>query len=211
MVLLSVISSTASILPAMTGDRIALLITCLLASVVYLDTLFKYLPESSTSFPIIIMWTLLNLAFTTLQIILASVCLNWANKEEKKKKPGKKAIFIVFYLLRYLIFFLPMIYTKIKECREARRRKVTVDMVDAKESSTVEEDAPKSNPGIDDADANSQEASEDSKKSFKNAIKIIDYFALLLSLVSLATIGAAVYIIMFSRKEVSMCNILSNL
>ena len=175
--LLNTMSCLSIILPAITGDRIAMLLSCLLAAVIYLETTFKYIPTSSTNFPLIIWLVMITLFTTGLQIILAGICLNWAHKEEHKKKPGKKFIFLMFSLLK-LIFWLPYMMYKIKRCL-VRKRKMTVTHENG------EEQNPRQIENANDNENATDEILETTTKSYRTAIKMVDRLAIILGVVIL--------------------------
>lgn len=202
--LLGVISSLSVILPAITGDRVALLLSCLLSTIVYLDAIFKYLPESSRSFPVIFWFILINLGMTGVQIILASVCLNWANKESREQKPGRKFTVLVFCILRWLICFIPIVYEAVKDTRKRRDR---VDVIaEEQDSEIIGEEEPKTQQNISAAEGGTDEV----KNSYKHAIKLLDHLAMLLALLTLLVIPAAYYIT-FEAKVVKICHLEGNL
>ena len=200
--LLGVISSLSVILPAITGDRVALLLSCLLSTIVYLDAIFKYLPESSRSFPIIFWFILINLGMTGIQIILASVCLNWANKENRKQKPGKKFTVLVFGILRWLICFMPIIYQAVKDKWKKRGRvDVTTEELELQEA---HEDGPSTLQRISAAEGGTDEVTN----RYKDAIKLVDSFAMLLALLTLLVIPVAYYAIFQARLiEMRICRL----
>ncbi len=205
MLLLSIIASTSSILPATTGDRIALLITCMLAIIVYIDTLFKYLPESSERLPLIVVWLIASLIYMTIQIFLSSICLNWANKEENNKKPGKKATFFVFYFLKFIVTFVPNVVQKVRQCAQ---RKENNSIKPKKQDGGIADDAPQNQENNDSSIAldssSAEEEQADQKKNFMNAIKIIDSLAVFLSFLSFAVtayLGFAIYY----QLEINIC------
>ena len=203
--LLAVISSAATILPAMTGDRIALLISCMLATIVYLDTLFKYLPESSRSFPLIFLWVLLNLVSTTLQIVLACICLNWANKEEKKKKPGRGIVVAIFYLVRYTVLFVPYLCHNIYKCAKNRRSKIHTADTTIEEPTELQQQGQEANTNQHPAATEDQKEIQEYKKTFKNAVKIVDWLAMILSVASLAVIPLLFWILWMKPNYLSLC------
>ena len=199
--LLHTVSCLSVILPAITGDRIALLLSCLLATVIYLETTFKYIPVSSTNFPIIIWLILVNLIMTGIQIILAGVCLNWANKECHRKKPGKKLIFIMFVLLKFILFLPKIAYSKIKLCSMAIRRRKVAEIDD---NQSEEQQDGRSDEKEDGIRSETDECLETKEKSYRNAIKIVDGLAILLALFTLATlpiITCAIFV--FTFKNIS--------
>ena len=195
--LLGIISSLSVILPAITGDRVALLLSCLLSTIVYLDAIFKYLPESSRSFPVIFWFILINLGMTGVQIILASICLNWANKENREQKPGKKFSVLVFGIFRWLICFIPIIYQAIKDSRKKRDR---IDVIaEEVELEETREAAPTTQKKTSATEGGKNEV----KNKYEDAIKLVDYLAMLLALITLLVIPVAYYAI-FRAKIIKM-------
>lgn len=186
--LLGTVSGLSITLPAITGDRIALLLSCLLATVIYLETTFKYIPETSTNVPVVVGVIIVILINTVVQIFLAGICLNWANKEERKKKPGKRFAFFVFIV----IFIIPYIFYIIKKCFNHLRRKKVVSL---EETSTGQPD----NRTEDEPNQEQQKMDED-KKSYHTAIKIVDRLAIILGLISLMALSFIGYLIIRSNS-----------
>ena len=178
--LLNTMSCLSILLPAKTGDRIAMLLSCLLAAVIYLETTFKYIPTSSTNFPLIIWLVMVTLLTTGLQIVLAGICLNWANKEERKKKPGKRFTFLMVSLMK-LVLMLPHIAYKIKKCL-VRKRKTSV--IQLQENQNEDEQGPQH-----DGNANELEntLSDDivMTQSYRSAIKMVDGLAIFIGIIIL--------------------------
>ena len=184
-------SCLSILLPAKTGDRIAMLLSCLLAAVIYLETTFKYIPMSSSNFPLIIWLVMVTLLTTGLQIVLAGICLNWANKEERKKKPGKRFAFLMVGLMK-LVCMLPYIAYKIKKC-VVRKRKTSV--MQLQENQNEDERGP-----YHDENTNEPEdtLSDDivMTQSYRSAIKMVDSLAIFIGIIILIVPIGFAYIAM---------------
>ena len=189
--LLNTMSCLSILLPAKTGDRIAMLLSCLLAAVIYLETTFKYIPTSSTNFPLIIWLVMVTLLTTGLQIVLAGICLNWANKEERKKKPGKRFAFLMVSFMK-LVLMLPYIVCKIKKCLVRKRKTSALQL---QENQNQDEQDPQH-----DGNANELEnaLSDDivMTQSYRSAIKMVDGLAIFIGIIILIVPVGFAYIAM---------------
>ena len=72
LLLIVVVTFAAPLFPLHTGDRTSLLITSFLASIVFLDIVFKNVPKTSDQLPIIVIFILALLAYTAFQIIITA-------------------------------------------------------------------------------------------------------------------------------------------
>ncbi|XP_065068929.1 5-hydroxytryptamine receptor 3C-like [Rhopilema esculentum] len=205
MTLLGILSMCSVFLPATTGDRIALLLSCLLSIMISLETTFKHVPNNSDRFPILVFLIIIILLNTVLQIILAGICLNWANKNENKKKPGKRLIFVVFYILRIVFLAIPWLWKKIKHCMESRRKRKINDGLEEDPSMTISKPKEESNQKAENSKEENKE--EDEEKSYKSAIKIVDRLAMSLAICNLAVLILTAITIYSSKQAGQVCSI----
>ncbi len=83
--LLCIITFCAVLLPRETGERTSLLITCLLAQIVYLDTILKNVPKTSDYVPLLVIFLCVVLVFTASQIGLTAITSYYAERANKGK------------------------------------------------------------------------------------------------------------------------------
>lgn len=194
--LLGTLSCLSVILPATTGDRIALLMSCLLAAMIYLETTFQHIPVSSTNFPLLIWVIIIILVMTGLQIVLAGICLNWANKEEHKKQPGKKFLFIIFIVFKFVFVLLPTLLCKIKGCVASTRKR----RVGGSDNKQVEKEPAEDSIEIHGSKDEPKNKEEVEGKNYRLAIKMVDSFSILLGLIVLAALSLIGYIAIASHS-----------
>ena len=99
-ILICLVTFCAVLLPRDSSDRMALLVTCFLAQVVYLDVIFHLLPHTSDYVPLIVSFLIAVLVFTALQIFVACLiafCVQNIEMFESAVKRIKK----IFFNLRY--------------------------------------------------------------------------------------------------------------
>ena len=205
MTLLGILSMCSVFLPATTGDRIALLLSCLLSIMISLETTFKHVPNNSDRFPILVFMIIIILLNTVLQIILAGICLNWANKNASKKKPSKRLIFFVFYILRIVFLAIPWLWKKIKYSMELRRKRRINDVMEEDPSMTISKLKEESNQ-IESENSNEEGKEEDEEKSYQSAIKIVDSLAMALAIVTLAILILTGVTIYSSKQASKVCS-----
>lgn len=73
LLLLAAVTMVAPLFPLQTGERTTLLVTALLASVVYLDVVFKNVPRSSDQMPIVVYFILSMVLYTCFQIMMTAL------------------------------------------------------------------------------------------------------------------------------------------
>lgn len=99
-ILICLVTFCAVLLPRDSADRMALLVTCFLAQVVYLDVIFHSLPQTSDYVPLIISFLIAVLMFTALQIFVACLtayCVQNVEVFESAAKRIKK----IFTTIKY--------------------------------------------------------------------------------------------------------------
>eukprot|EP00794_Sanderia_malayensis_P015877 gene15877-17477_t len=87
--LLYLITFGAVLLPRQGGERSTLLVTVMLAQIVFLDTVLKNVPKTSDYIPIIVSFLAVVLVFTVFQISLTAVVSYYAELACKSKKMSK--------------------------------------------------------------------------------------------------------------------------
>ena len=99
-ILICLVTFCAVLLPRDSSDRMALLVTCFLAQVVYLDVIFHLLPHTSDYVPLIVSFLIAVLVFTALQIFVACLmafCVQNIEMFESAAKRVKKIFFTIKY------------------------------------------------------------------------------------------------------------------
>ena len=170
-VLIWMVNICAVILPANSGERISLLVTCFLAEIVYLDTVFNTLPETSDYVPQVVLLVLLLLFFSGLQILFACLTSNVAGRQETtwpKSKRIQKLISVVKKLL-CLESIIPK--KNSKTTQEASFQEENSKEIDSTELEVME--APRA------AKETSMDAEATQQKSF--VVQIIDRITVIVS------------------------------
>ena len=110
--LIWMVNICAVILPADSGERISLLVTCFLAEIVYLDTVFSSLPETSDYSPLAVIFVFILLVFSALQIFLACLTSSAANGMEKASRWKHKFVSV----MKKVLCLEPLIRKRPSKC-----------------------------------------------------------------------------------------------
>ena len=187
---LGLVSTSSIALPPDSGERSTVLITCLLAYFVYLDTVWKHLPESSDYVPLMIYWILLILINIIFQLFLCYLVSSWSQAAQEKKRLGKRSRVFIIGILKKLLFLSvkQIMRTLLRKRPSVSTQNVSMIQVQPVNEAPPAREMEPTNPATP-VDADITSCSQDETVVVNEhtvAIKILDRLSILISIIFIA-------------------------